>query len=114
MTYDASGGYPTLAEVRAWIQVPATVLADAELEQIAGAEQRAQSFLDWGSTPDVPVDIPDDVYQAFLRRVARHVAAKGIPLGILAADAEWGTVRLARWDNEVVRLEAPYVMQVIA
>ena len=112
--YVPSGGYPDLATIRSWIQVPATVLADAELEKVAGAEQEAQAFLDWGSTVDAPLDIPDGIYQAFLRRVARHCAAKGVPLGILSADPEYGTVRLSGWDAEIVRLEAPYVVVVIA
>jgi hypothetical protein len=109
MTYDAAGGYPSLAEIRGWIQVPATVLDDTELEWVAAGEQTAQAVLDWGAG-----DLPDDAHQAFLRRVARSVAAKGIPLGILAADAEFGTVRLSRWEPEIDRLEAPYVVPVIA
>ena len=107
--YIPAGGYPDLSVIRLWIQVPATVLGDAELGRVAGAEQLAQLALDWGET-----DLPDDAYQAFLRRVARHVASKGVPLGILAADAEFGTVRLSRWDSEMERLEQPYTVPVIA
>lgn len=109
MSYTPGGGYPELEDIRAWVQVPATVLPDEQLEWVAAGEQQAQSSLDWGEG-----DIPDDARNAFLRRVARAVAAKGIPLGILAADAEYGTVRLAQWDGEIVRLEAPYVVPVIA
>lgn len=114
MSYLPGGGYPDLATIRAWVAVPATLITDEQLGFVAGAEQRAQSFLDWGSTVEAPVDIPDDVYQAFLRRVARHLATKGIPLGILAADAEFGTVRISRWDAEIERFEAPYTVPVIA
>lgn len=109
MAYDESGGYPTLAQVRAWIQVPATVLTDEQLGWIAAGEQTAQTALDWG-----PGDLPDDAHQAFLRRVARATAAKGIPLGIMAADAEFGVVRLSRWEPEIERFESPYVVPVIA
>jgi hypothetical protein len=109
MPYTPGGGYPDLAQIRAWIQVPATVLPDEQLEVIAAAEQVAQSRLDWGGG-----DLPADASAAFYRRVARSCAAKGIPLGILAADAEYGTVRMNRVDSEIERLEAPYLVPVIA
>jgi hypothetical protein len=109
MSYQAAGGYPALAEVRAWLKVPATILPDTELEVIAAAEQATQVHLDWGSG-----ELPADARAAFYRRCGRAAAAKNIPLGILAADAEYGTVRLSRWDSEVERLEAAYVSPVIA
>ena len=112
--YVPSGGYPDLATIRSWVQVSATVVDDAQLGMVAGAEQAQQARLDWGSTVEAPMDIPDDIYQAFLRRVARHLATKGIPLGIMAADAEYGVVRIARWDWEIQRLEAPYFVPVTA
>jgi len=104
MTYAGGGGYPTLAEIRAWVQVPATALDDGQLDHVAGAEQSAQ--LAACNVDDTA--ITDDLYQAFLRRVARHVATRGVPLGLIGADAEYGAVRLSRWDSEVERLEAPY------
>lgn len=109
MAYYAVNGYPTLAEVRTWLKVPATILPDAELEIIAGAEQASQAHLDWGAG-----ELPANALAAFYRRCARHAAAKNIPLGILAADAEYGTVRLSRWESEVERLEAPHVSPVVA
>lgn len=109
MTYTPGSGYPTLAEIRDWILVPATALADPELELIAGAEQTLQaSGLEWADS-----DAPDPVIAAFMRRVARATAAKGIPLGILAADAEFGTVRLSKWDAEIDRYEAGYLPVVV-
>ncbi len=105
MTYTPGDGYPDLAAIREWILVPATALDDPALEVVAGAEQTQQAArLDWGGGT-----IPDDMVAAFYRRVGRHVAAKGIPLGILAADAEYGTVRLSRWDAEIERLEGAYL-----
>jgi len=109
VSYQAVAGYPTLAELRAWLKTPATVLPDAELDVIAAAEQIAQSRLDWGAG-----DLPADAKTAFYRRVQRHAAAKGIPLGIMAADAEFGTVRISRFDAEIERGEAAYVAPVIA
>ena len=111
MTYLPGAGYPTLAEVRAWLKTPATVLDDGQLDVIAGAEQVAQThLLGW----DTAGDLPADLAASFYRRCARHAAAKGIPLGILGADAEYGAVRLSRWESEVDRLEAPYFVPVIA
>lgn len=110
MSYDTMGGYPTLAEVRAWISVPATVVDDPMLEGVAGAEQAAQT----AACDPVPATLPDDLRQAFMRRVSRHVAARGVPLGLIGLDSEYGASRLVRWDAEVDRLESPHVTPVIA
>ena len=108
--YSPGAGYPDLATLRAWLKVAATTLPDPELDVIADAEQYAQThLLAW---PDG--DAPPDVVAAFYRRVARHAAAKAIPLGILGADAEYGAVRLSKWESEVDRLEAPYFVPVVA
>src|SRR5262245_51249219 len=109
MTYAPGAGYPEVTAIRAWLRVPATVLPDEELEVIAAAEQAQQTRLDWGA-----VDLPDDVLAAFYRRCARHAAAKNIPLGVLGSDAEFGAVRLSRWEVEVDRLEAPYSVPIVA
>ena len=108
-SYLAVGGYPPLADVRAWLQIAATNLPDAELELIAAAEQANQARLSWGSG-----ELPPDVLTAFLRRVQRHAYAKTLPSGIIAADAEFGTIRLSRWDPEVERLESAYTVVVVA
>ena len=87
MSYQPGAGYPDLLTIRSWVGVPATVIDDAQLNKVAGAEQLfQQSFIAWPAGED----LPDDGYQAFLRLVARHLAAKGIPLGMLGADAEYG------------------------
>lgn len=97
-------GYPDLAAVRSWIGVPATAMNDEQLQAVVDAEIASQ-----GAVCDVdPAEVAADVSQAFLRRVARHVAARGVPLGLLNVDAEFGTSRLSKWDAEVERLEAPH------
>lgn len=112
MSYTPGLGYPELADLRAWLQTPATVLPDDQLEVLAAAEQAAQAqYLYWGGEGVV---LPDDLIAAFYRRVARAGAAKNLPLGILAADAEFGTVRLSTFDAEIARLEAPYLVVVVA
>jgi hypothetical protein len=109
--YDPAGGFPTLEEIRAWIQTPATVLPDDQLERIAGAEQENVRA---GYTWDELGPLPDSLWGVFVRQVGRHAAAKGVPLGILAADAEYGTVRLSRWDSEVLRMGGAYRRRVFA
>jgi hypothetical protein len=110
MAYEPTLGYPSLAAIRAWVQVSAVVLDDVQLEHVAGAEQADQI----AKCAVDAVELQDPLYQAFLRRVARHLAAKGVPLGILAADAEYGTVRLSKFDPEYGRLEAPYRIRAFA
>lgn len=102
--YDPTGGYPDLATIRQEIGVPATVLSDDILDMIAGSEQEGvNSGYGWGGG-----ELPDRLYQVFVRSVARAVAARGVPLGILAADAEYGTVRLSMRDSEITRLGGMY------
>jgi len=95
---------PAVDLVRAWIQVPATVLDDPALAQVIGSEVELQYAL-LTFDPDGPAR--DDIVQALYRRVARQVAAKGVPLGVLGTDAEYGGVYLGRWDAEIARLEGP-------
>jgi hypothetical protein len=109
VAYVEGAGYPTLVELRAMLKVPATVLPDEQLDVFAAGEQAAQRVLDWG-----PGDLPPDALDAFYRRVARGIAAKGVPLGVVGTDAEFGAVRLTRYDPEIDRLEAPYAVPVVS
>jgi hypothetical protein len=95
--YDPTGGYPDLVTIRDRIGVPATVLSDAHLDEIAEAEQvRVNANYDWSGG-----NLPAPMLAVFLRAVSRHAAALGVPLGILAADAEYGTVRLSARDAQI-------------
>lgn len=49
-----------------------------------------------------------DLREALLRRCARNLAMRGIPLAVLQGDGETGSVVLPRNDPEVRRLEGPY------
>ena len=105
---------PALADVRAWLQVPASVVSDPQLAQVLEAEMalQGQACRVLIATPPVepPVEepLPAALAQAIYRRVGREIAARGVPLGMLGADSEYGPARLSRWDAEVDRLEAPY------
>lgn len=99
---------PTLDDVRTWTQVPASAVDDASLQHVLNAESDLQA-----AQCDVTSD-SDALYQALLRRCARHLAARGVPLGI-TGDSELGAQQqLQTWDAEVQRLERPYRLQVLA
>lgn len=49
---------------------------------------------------------------AALRRGARYLAGRNVPLGIVVG--EFGSDRLARWDAVTDELEAPYLRVVVA
>ena len=95
---------PPIGDVRAWLQVPSTTLTDPQLQQVVDAETLLQA-----RACRVPDDgtLTPDLVQAIYRRVGREVAARGVPLGLLGADAEYGPSRLSRWDAEIDRLEGP-------
>jgi hypothetical protein len=103
-------GIPTLEEIRSWVGVSATVVSDEQLQQVTDAEldlQAARCLL--------PTDYPASLAQALYRRIARELAARGVPLGLLSADGEYGGVaRMPGLDVEVNRLEAPYRITAIA
>ena len=103
MTYQPVDGFPDLATLREEIGVPATVMSDDVLQVVAGSEQEGMGAgYVWAG------DLPDRLYQVFIRSVARAVAARGVVLGILSADAEYGTVRLSMRDSEITRLGGPW------
>jgi beta-galactosidase GanA len=104
VAYTPAAGFPDLATIRVEIGVPATVLTDEQLEVIAGSEQdNVTSSYEW-SDPD----LPDRLYQVFLRSVARTIASRGLPLGMVGTDSEYGVARLTTRDSEIVRLGGQY------
>jgi hypothetical protein len=112
---------PDLAAVRAWIDTPPSEIGDDLLQGILDAEistQLAYVVLpDWADETEYPVPLA----QALLRRCARAVAARGLPLGSLpiqmtGSGAEFAaTAQLVpRLDVEIERYEAPFRPVVIA
>ena len=103
-------GLPTLAQVRAWIDVPAAEISDEQLDAILTSELMLQAqACDWGEGPTYPVALA----QALLRRCARTVAARALPLGTLPPGAtglggEFGALWLPRLDAEIERYEGPF------
>jgi hypothetical protein len=103
--------FPTLAEIRAWIQVPVSALSDAQLQQIVDSEAALQAAE--CTIPELPADYPDELNQAMLRRVAHVAALRSLPLGIIS-DVESAPMQAAAWDSEVRRLEGPWRSVVVA
>jgi hypothetical protein len=109
MPMSAAADWPTLAEVRKWLDVPDTELIQTQLEDIMLAEAELQvSFCD------------TDPYRyglrmAMFRRCARAAAARGLPLGTLPIQVSgygdgmsYGAQLLPRIDAEIERYEAPW------
>jgi hypothetical protein len=82
---------------------------DTQLQQALDAESAAQR-----KVCAVPAEYPADLREALLRRVARNLAMRPIPLAVLQGDAEVGSSVLPGSDPEVRRLEKPYLRLLVA
>lgn len=74
-----------------------------EMEDTLSAETAAQF-----AACRIPGAYPPNLRMALLRRCARALAMKGIPLAVLQGDDESGSTVLPGSDPEVRRLEKPY------
>lgn len=79
---------------------------DADLLAVIEAEKADQA-----ARCRVPALRPASLSEALWRRVARNLALRSIPLGIMSAES--GGVRVSRMDVEVRRFEAPYRRAVV-
>lgn len=110
--------YPDLAVVRDYLRVPATALADDDLQRMMDAaegDQRARCV--WPEVVPEPVEggLPPALEQAFLRRVQREVAARNLPLGMVGLDAaEYGPQSLPFLDALVEEHERAFRRVVLA
>ena len=93
----------TLADVTAYLGADAaSQWSDAELTSALTAEAGAQATrVKAAALMGVP-----DVDEALMRRVARNLAMRKVPLGIAASEIE--ATRVSGTDPEIRRLEAPY------
>lgn len=99
-------GLPDVTEVRLWCRAAPTSITDAQLAQVIDAEAINQSLV--CRVPVAPDEYPSDLAQALLRRVARALSARGVPLGLVGDPAsEAGQLRLGQFDAEVERHEGP-------
>lgn len=113
--------WPDVSVVRDWIGVSEAEISRDQLELIMNAEIELQLTYLTFNFPD-PSDPPEPIVQALLRRCARVVAARGLPLGTMppamsGVGAPYGVgnpTHLARWDAEVEKFESPYKLPGIA
>lgn len=103
---------PTLAELRSWIGVPATVLDDGQLGQVYAAEVAKQAA--YCDVPKAGDPFPPALAQALYRRVARECAARSVPLGMLGDGVEYAPSRLPLYDAQVESHESAYRITAIA
>lgn len=101
------GKVPGLEEVRAYLTGVSdydTSQDDATIRDALIAETAAQA-----KVCKIPADYPPNLGQALKRRVARNLAARGVPIAqITSFDGGQQASRVPRVDNEVERLEGPY------
>ena len=96
-------GMPDGDAVAAYLREGAASWETEDLQGALDAEAAAQRRV-----CRVGAVYPDDLREALLRRVARNLAMRGLPLAVLRGDAEGGDTILPGRDPEVRRLEAPH------
>lgn len=101
--------YPTLPEVKVYLGAAAQTYTDAAITAALTAETAAQAAVcripaAAGDPPEVT--LPDDLEEALMRRVARNLAMRRLPLGVQTS--ETATTPLGTNDPEVRRLERPH------
>jgi hypothetical protein len=113
-------GIPTVDDVRAWLNVSASAVPDDDLSEILVGELTIQTRLlrippDPDPETDEEATYPEALARALLRRCQRNVAARSVPLGAFGLEgSEFGPVTLPAWDAEISRLEASYLIPVVA
>ena len=91
-----------LSDVKTYLGTAASQWSDAELASALTAESAAQA----ARVQSGYLTGRADVDEALMRRVARNLAMRKVPLGI--TDSEIEATRVGGTDPEVRRLEAPY------
>lgn len=117
MAWDGLDGVPDVTDCRAWAGVPVTEFSDDQMALVLSSEAEVQQA--FCSVDAAATVLPDPLVQALLRRVARSVAARGVPLGTLPSSMTGvpdaygtgianGPALLPQLDAEVERLEAAW------
>lgn len=98
--------YPDLADVKAYLGQTALTYTDASITSALAAEKAAQARVCRLPVVDATHPLPVNLREALMRRVARNIAMRRLPLGIQAEEV--GSTRLGSTDPEIRRLEGPY------
>lgn len=102
------GKVPDLEMVKEYLDESSET--DEAIQGALTAETRAQARV-----CNIPADYPEDLAEALMRRVARNLAARKVPIAqITSFDGGQQTSRVPARDNEVQRLEGPYRKTVLA
>lgn len=100
----AGTAMPNLAAAKVYLKIDEDDTSqDVDIADALAAEAAAQR-----AVCRVPAAYPDDLRQALLRRVARNLALRGLPIMVLRGDAESGSTIPPGRDSEVRRFEGPY------
>jgi hypothetical protein len=118
MTIVELPGTPTPDEVKVWVgsshlSLPAasyTLMYNAAVEwqqeNLTIVALYEAALLE---DPETEWELPYQVREALMRRVARAVASKVFPLGQIVGDTEFmGAVTINRWDTEIESREQNY------
>lgn len=98
----AEGAMPTGSDVLAYLGE--TSVLEAEADAVVAAEAAAQR-----ARCRMPAAYPADLREALLRRCARNLAARAVPVTQFTSFEGGGTAtRVPMHDPEIARLEAPY------
>jgi hypothetical protein len=93
---------PDLAAVKTYLGD--TSFEDATISAALAAETASQA-----NYCTIPAVYPVDLGEALLRRVARNLAMRGIPLAVLQGDSDLGSSTFLPGKDPLVRMyEAPY------
>jgi hypothetical protein len=103
---------PCATEVYAYLEFSGlpTSWEHLQIEAALAAEKAAQAKV--CTVPADDAEWPADLVEALLRRVARNLALRKLPLGIAASEIE--ATRVAGTDVEVRRLESGHRRWVVA
>lgn len=98
-----AAGMPTVDDVAHYLRDASSGWSVTELTRALSAERAAQR-----AKCGERAAYPDDLREALMRRVARNLAMRGLPLAVNMGDADTASTILPGNDPEVRRLEAPW------
>lgn len=99
-----ASGMPTVSDLQTYLGDDATRWTTPDLTSVLAAETDAQR-----AVCRVPAEFTNDLREALLRRCARNLAARAVPVTTYTAfDGGVSSTRVPLADPEIQRLESPY------